>query len=96
MLVAKGVIYSTVILKNQNRFRHLANKIPIMGNKQNRSGIGAECRFQRFLRRNVHMVGRLIQNQEICLRKHQLGKGNTPTFSTTAFRNQFKNIILGK
>ena len=36
-----------------------------MGDEQQRSGIGAERRFQCFLRLNIHVVRRLVQNEEI-------------------------------
>ena len=64
------------MFKYHHRICHLPDKIPVMGHKQNRSLIGTKRGFQRFLCPDIHMVGGLVQNQEIGaalqkLRQHQ-------------------------
>ena len=55
-----------------------------------------DCAFQNFLGINIQMVGRLVQDQKIGIREHQLGKGNTSAFTAAEFGNLFENIILRK
>ena len=53
-----------------------------MGNIQHRTGIAVQCLLKDLLGSNIQMVGRLIQDQEVRLGKHKLGKGNTTTLAT--------------
>ena len=42
------------------------------------------------------MVGRLIEDQEVCLGEHQLREGNTAALTTGERGDHFENIITGK
>ena len=55
-----------------------------------------DCAFQNFFGINIQVVGRLVQDQKIGIREHQLGKGNTSAFTAAEFGNLFENIILRK
>ena len=65
MPVSKWVIGYPTVLKNQQRIRHLFNEITIMGNKKHSAFVSSKSRFQGFSGRNIHMIGRLVQHQEV-------------------------------
>ena len=65
MPVSKWVIGYPTVLKNQQRIRHLFNEITIMGNKEHSAFVSSKSRFQGFSGRNIHMIGRLVQHQEV-------------------------------
>ena len=65
MLISKGIIEDGLLIKNEQGFGYLPDKIPVMRDEEQGSCIGAESRFQRLFGRNIHMVGGFIQHQEI-------------------------------
>ena len=78
MLIGKRVVHGFPVFKNQDAVRHLANQVAVVGYKENGPRVGLKSRLQGLLSRNVHMVGGLVQNQEIRtadqkLRQHQAG-----------------------
>ena len=53
-----------------------------MGDIEHSSGIMLQCVLQNLLGGDVQVVGRLIEDQEVSLREHKLGQGNTASFAT--------------
>ena len=67
-----------------------------MGDIKNRSAVVVQGFFQDFLGGNIQMVGRFIENQEICLGQHQLCEGYTSFFATAECTDLFKDFLPGK
>ena len=82
VIVIPNVIYNGLIGQIHDPGSCLVNKITVMGNIQHRTGIAVQCLLKDLLGSNIQMVGRLIQDQEVRLGKHKLGKGNTTTLAT--------------
>jgi len=61
-----------------------------MGDVENGSGIMNQRVFQNLLRGDIQMVGRLIEDQEVRLREHQLRQGNTSAFAAAQIADEEK------
>ena len=67
-----------------------------MGDVENGSGIMNQRVFQNLLRGDIQMVGRLIEDQEVRLREHQLRQGNTSAFAAAQIADALKDIVAGE
>ena len=59
----------------------LVDEVPVMGYIEKGAGIVVQRLLQNLLGGDIQVVGRLVQNQEISLGEHQLGKGDAPPFA---------------
>jgi len=57
----------------QNPMCGFIDKIPVMGYIEQGTFIMVQGCFQYFSGKDIQMVGGLIQNQKVALRKHQFG-----------------------
>ena len=65
MPIAKGIVHGSPALKNQQRLRHLVHEIAVVGHHQKRPLVGLKKLLQHLLRLDIHVVRRLVQNEEI-------------------------------
>ena len=57
------------------------DQVAIMGNEQDRAVELLQDRLQDLLRRDVQMVGRLVEQQQIGTRRRQQGQSQTAAFA---------------
>ena len=72
------------------------DKITVVGDKEHCAVVGIEGVFQDLAGDDVQMVGRLIEDKEISLRKHELGQGYPAPFAAREFSDQFEHIVSCK
>ena len=60
------------------------------------AGIIIQSILKDFFGCDVQMVGRLVEDQEICFREHQFRKRYTSAFPTAQRTDLFEDIITGK
>ena len=96
MLIAEGIVKYGMLIKDQQRFGYLTDKIPVMGYEEQSAGIGLKCGFQGFSGGNVHVVGRLIQQKEIRPALEKLGQYQTGFFTAGQGRDFFGSCFSGE
>ena len=91
------VINRRFLIFDFNDLCHNAVKeIAVVGNNQHCTGIGAKEILQPFDCRNVQMVGRLVQQQDIRLGKQQLCQMHACFLSAGKLIHRAVEIIVGK
>ena len=65
MVIAKRIVHHPVFFKDQYGISHLLYEIPVMRYKEHGAGICLKCRFECLLRRNIHVIGRLIEYHKV-------------------------------
>ena len=85
-----------ILLEIQHSGCDFLDKVTVMGNKQNRSGIILQHILQCFFANEIHMVRRLIQNQKIRPHLKHLTQGKTYLFSSGKLSERLKYFFSGK
>ena len=67
-----------------------------MGDIQHRSGVVLQCIFQNLFRDDIEVVGRLVEDQEVGIGEHQLGKGNSSALPAAQRVDRLENIVVCK
>ena len=85
-----------MIFQLQNTGRSLIDKITVMRNVKHRTGVLTDRFLKDFLRNNIQMVRRLVEDQEIRFGEHQTGQRDTSALTTAQIPNPFIYIVTGK
>ena len=96
IIVVSNIINQCSHRQIENPGRSFVDEISVMGDVENGSGVMNQRVFQNLLRGDIQMVGRLIEDQEVRLREHQLRQGNTPAFAAAQIADALKDIVAGE
>jgi hypothetical protein len=69
------------------------DQIAVVGHQQDRTLIGIQDRLQNLLRRNVQVVGRLIQQKEIGVLQRKFGQRQAPAFAAGKHGHFLEGVV---
>jgi len=61
---------------------HIVEEVPVMGDDQDRTWIGAQVMLEPMHRFSIEVIGRLVQQQQVGLPQQQLGQRHAASFTT--------------
>src|SRR5690606_18066362 len=72
------------------------DEIAVMRNKEERSGETGQHLFQRFARRDIEVIGRLVEHEEVRSLQEQESKRQAGTLAARKRSNRLEYIVVGK
>ena len=96
VVVIPKIVCQRPVFQIQNACRCLVDKVPVVGDVEHGSRIGVQRVLQDLLRHDIQMVCRLVEDQEICLGKHQLGKRYPSAFTAAERPDLLENVVTCK
>ena len=96
VIVVAEIAHDDAVGQLDDAGRNPVDKITVMRDTENRTTVRLQGVLKDFLRKDIQMVCRLIENQEVGLREHQLREGQTPPFTAGQVGHALEYIISGE
>ena len=94
--IISGIIDQDFLCEFQDTAGCAVYKVAVVGDIEDGAVIGVEGIFQNLSGDDVQVVGRLIEDEQICLGEHELGKGYTALFSAGELADQLEDVVAGE